>query len=277
MGHKVDDCKRDFEKEQGKGPQATNVHRRRQYHRVVNPTKAAQPKGVVNDVKKKGVFDPVLVGHVASSSGTKDSDLAPPNFLRGHVVEKWMKKLYKKNNGQGKQKQDGVQTNNSFSGLENVGEEEKDIAEDDKGNSTAIEVPVGKDNVHTTVQTNNTFAGLENIIEEENGATAETKGSPRDEGVCTTVGKEHVQTNNSFAGMVTAMGDDSEAVVNIVKEVLNVRHLAKTTSDHAPLLIELKLLHDTPRGSFRFQNMWLHHEDLKQDNENVMANLLCRM
>ncbi|GAA0155047.1 hypothetical protein LIER_12869 [Lithospermum erythrorhizon] len=185
----------------GKGPQATNVHGRRQYRRVVNPNKAAQPKGVANEVKKKGALDPVLVGHVASSSGTKDSDLTPPNFLRGHVVEKGIKKRYKKNNGQGKKKQEGVQTNNSFSGLENVGEEEQDIAEDDKGNSTAIEVPVGKDNVHTIVQTNNSFAGLDNVIEVENGATTETKGSPRDKGVCTTVGKEHVQNNNSFAGL----------------------------------------------------------------------------
>ncbi|GAA0143628.1 hypothetical protein LIER_35775 [Lithospermum erythrorhizon] len=163
--------------------------------------KAAQPKGVVNVVKKKGALDPVLVSHEASSSGTKDSDLAPSNFLRGHVVKKWIKKRYKKNNGKGKQKKEGVQPNNSFAGLENVGEEEKDIAEDAKGNSMAMEVTVGKDNVHTIVQTNNTFAGLDNVIEEENGETVETKGSLRDEGVCTTLGKEHVQTNNSFAGL----------------------------------------------------------------------------
>ncbi|GAA0155291.1 hypothetical protein LIER_13052 [Lithospermum erythrorhizon] len=95
MGHNVDDCNRDFEKEQGKGPQAPYVHRRRKYRRVVNPTKAVQPKGVVNDVKKKGTLDPVLVGHATSSSDTKESDLAPPTFRRGHVVEKWIKKLYK--------------------------------------------------------------------------------------------------------------------------------------------------------------------------------------
>ncbi|GAA0186347.1 hypothetical protein LIER_33635 [Lithospermum erythrorhizon] len=167
MGYKVDDCKHDFEKEQGKGPQATNVHCRRQYCRVVNPAKAAPPNWVVNDVKKKGALDPVLVGHVASSSGTIDSDLAPPNFIR----------------------------------LENVGEEQKAIAKDANGNYMAIEVTVVKDNVHTIVQTNNTFAGLENVIENENGATTETKGSLRDEGGCTTVGKEHVQTNNSFASL----------------------------------------------------------------------------
>ncbi|GAA0172100.1 hypothetical protein LIER_25995 [Lithospermum erythrorhizon] len=45
--------------------------------------------------------------------------------------------------------------------------------------------------------------------------------------------------------------------------VLNVRHVAETAFDHAPLLIELKFLHDTPKCSFRFQNTWLHHEDLK--------------
>ncbi|GAA0142607.1 hypothetical protein LIER_42733 [Lithospermum erythrorhizon] len=134
MEHKVDDCKCDFEKEQGKGPQAPYVHRRRQYRRVVNPTKAVQSKGVVNDVKKKGTLDP----------------------------------LYKKNNGQENETKEGVQTNNSSAGLENVCEEEKAIAEDAKGNSMDIEVTVGKDTIHTIVQTNNTFVGLENVIEEEN-------------------------------------------------------------------------------------------------------------
>ncbi|GAA0159984.1 hypothetical protein LIER_16642 [Lithospermum erythrorhizon] len=46
--------------------------------------------------------------------------------------------------------------------------------------------------------------------------------------------------------------------------ILNVRHLSKTASNHAPLLLELKLLHDSPKGSFWIQNMWLHHEDLKR-------------
>ncbi|GAA0166869.1 hypothetical protein LIER_21930 [Lithospermum erythrorhizon] len=124
----VEDCKRDFDKEDGKGPQAPYVHRRRQYRRVMNPSKAVQLKRVVNDVKKMGALDPVIVAHLASSSGTKESDLAPPNFRR----------------------------------------EEKDIAEDAKENSMAIEVTVGKDNVHTIVQTRNTFAGLENVIEKEN-------------------------------------------------------------------------------------------------------------
>ncbi|GAA0176422.1 hypothetical protein LIER_29418 [Lithospermum erythrorhizon] len=377
MSHKVDDCKRDFVKEQGKGPKAPYVHRRR------------------------------------------------------------------KNN------KEGVQINNSFAGLENVLEEEKDIAEDAKGNSMAKEVTIGKDNIHTIVQTNNNFAGLENVMEDENGEAAERRGSLRDEGGPTTVGKEHVQRNNSFAGLeipsvdhaqrnvdgLVATGKDgvlgSLVVVDklqvsslsvlqdistdfqgdmnaFCKEfkapsatlspkadlsmatdvtqqwslpsedkpggselqvsaeglqeemgallddiqphctslgklqkfstpwivvgdfnalisgeervggnapdpvsmyfaqcirdchlldvgfvgskytwtngklsqrldrvlcdqafldtfpILNVRHLAKTASDHAPLLLELKLLHDTPKGSFRFHNMWLHHEDLNQ-------------
>ncbi|GAA0174381.1 hypothetical protein LIER_29509 [Lithospermum erythrorhizon] len=39
MGHKVEDCKRDFEKEKGQGPKAPIVQHRRPYHRVVNPMK----------------------------------------------------------------------------------------------------------------------------------------------------------------------------------------------------------------------------------------------
>ncbi|GAA0182426.1 hypothetical protein LIER_42298 [Lithospermum erythrorhizon] len=214
MGHKVEDCKRDFEKEQGKGPQAPYVHRRRLYRRVLNPTKAVQPKATVNDVKKKGPLDPVIVGHVTSSSGTKESDLAPPLIRLGHVVEKWIKKLHTKNNGQGKNKQEGVQTNNSFACLENVLEEEKDIAEDAKRNSMAKEVTVGKNNVHTTAQTNNTFAGLQNVLEDENDAMAETKGSLRDEGDHTTVGEEHVQTNNSFAGLEVQSVDHAQSNVD---------------------------------------------------------------
>ncbi|GAA0187523.1 hypothetical protein LIER_34811 [Lithospermum erythrorhizon] len=218
MGHKVEDCKRDFEKEQGKGPQAPYVHRRRLYRRVLNPTKAVQPKATVNDVKKKGPLDPVIVGHVTSSSGTKESDLAPPLIRLGHVVEKWIKKLHTKNNGQGKNKQEGVQTNNSFACLENVLEEEKDIAEDAKRNSMAKEVTVGKNNVHTTAQTNNTFAGLQNVLEDENDAMAETKGSLRDEGDHTTVGEEHVQTNNSFAGLEDISTDFQEDMSTFCKE-----------------------------------------------------------
>ncbi|GAA0169435.1 hypothetical protein LIER_40758 [Lithospermum erythrorhizon] len=54
--------------------------------------------------------------------------------------------------------------------------------------------------------------------------------------------------------------------------VLNVRHLSKTGSDHSPLLLELKFIHDIPKGSFRFQNMWLKSDQLAE----VVATTWCK-
>ncbi|GAA0159947.1 hypothetical protein LIER_16614 [Lithospermum erythrorhizon] len=43
---------------------------------------------------------------------------------------------------------------------------------------------------------------------------------------------------------------------------LNIRHLAKTGSDHFPLLVEFQMTQGAPRGSFRFQNTWLKNDSL---------------
>ncbi|GAA0140492.1 hypothetical protein LIER_35250 [Lithospermum erythrorhizon] len=58
--------------------------------------------------------------------------------------------------------------------------------------------------------------------------------------------------------------------------VLNVRHLAKTASDHAPLLIELKLLHDTPKDNMARPSMadlvdCIPNLVSAQDNEDLMV------
>ncbi|GAA0166116.1 hypothetical protein LIER_21346 [Lithospermum erythrorhizon] len=182
MGHKVDDCKRDFEKEQRKGPQATNVHRRRQYRRVVNLAKAAPLKWVVNDVKKKGVLDPVLVGHVASSSG-----------------------------------------------LENVGEEEKAIAEDANGKSMAIDVTVGldlqsvdhlQDKLDGSVATGKdsivgSLVVVDKLQEKSGGGELQVSA----EGLQLEMGEllDDIPPHCTSLGKVTAVGDHSEAAVNIVK------------------------------------------------------------
>ncbi|GAA0163765.1 hypothetical protein LIER_39655 [Lithospermum erythrorhizon] len=41
--------------------------------------------------------------------------------------------------------------------------------------------------------------------------------------------------------------------------VISVRHLVKTNSDHAPLLINIQSSTARVKCSFRFQNMWLKH------------------
>ncbi|KAK4425161.1 hypothetical protein Salat_1710000 [Sesamum alatum] len=42
---------------------------------------------------------------------------------------------------------------------------------------------------------------------------------------------------------------------------MSVRHLARSTSDHCPLLIQAKLNVTTGPSAFRFQNMWNWHPD----------------
>ncbi|GAA0156707.1 hypothetical protein LIER_14134 [Lithospermum erythrorhizon] len=45
---------------------------------------------------------------------------------------------------------------------------------------------------------------------------------------------------------------------------IGVRHLTRTASDHAPLLVDCRSSTDPPKSSFRFQNMWLQHEEFRQ-------------
>ncbi|GAA0145059.1 hypothetical protein LIER_42839 [Lithospermum erythrorhizon] len=45
---------------------------------------------------------------------------------------------------------------------------------------------------------------------------------------------------------------------------ISVIHLARTCSDHTPLLFECKGFSAAPKSSFRFQNMWLQHENFKR-------------
>ncbi|GAA0167741.1 reverse transcriptase [Lithospermum erythrorhizon] len=45
--------------------------------------------------------------------------------------------------------------------------------------------------------------------------------------------------------------------------VLSVRHLVKTNSDHAPLLINIQSHTGRVKSSFRFQNMWIKHKDFQ--------------
>ncbi|GAA0173032.1 hypothetical protein LIER_26733 [Lithospermum erythrorhizon] len=40
-----------------------------------------------------------------------------------------------------------------------------------------------------------------------------------------------------------------------------VSHLARTHSDHSPILVELSSDHLRNKSSFKFQNMWTTHED----------------
>ncbi|GAA0179249.1 hypothetical protein LIER_44028 [Lithospermum erythrorhizon] len=47
--------------------------------------------------------------------------------------------------------------------------------------------------------------------------------------------------------------------------LMHVRHLAKNYSDHSPLLLEIMLDTGQPRGSFRFQNMWLGRLEINED------------
>ncbi|GAA0174380.1 hypothetical protein LIER_29508 [Lithospermum erythrorhizon] len=87
--------------------------------------------------------------NVASTSRSKGSDEAfqgpinTPFIRRGNVVEKWIKKFYTKNNGQGKQDKAGVQTNNSFAGLENVVDEEKGLVTVSKNIKNGVEHDLG--------------------------------------------------------------------------------------------------------------------------------------
>ncbi|GAA0182773.1 hypothetical protein LIER_30423 [Lithospermum erythrorhizon] len=130
MGHRLEHCKRDLEKEQGKGQKAPYVNRRRPYRRVVNPAKSEIQKGIVIDEKKKTIVPQVSSHNVASSSGTKEGAeirtiLTQTPYIRcGHVVEKWIKKLYTKNNSQVIPEKEGVSTTNSFAALENAIDEE---------------------------------------------------------------------------------------------------------------------------------------------------------
>ncbi|GAA0163203.1 hypothetical protein LIER_19125 [Lithospermum erythrorhizon] len=75
------------------------------------------------------------------------------------------------------------------------------------------------------------------------------------------VGSKYTWTNGKLSQRLDRVLCDQPCLDTF--PILNVRHLAKTASDHALLLIEVKLLYDTSKGSFRFQNMWLHHADLK--------------
>ncbi|GAA0154813.1 hypothetical protein LIER_12686 [Lithospermum erythrorhizon] len=45
---------------------------------------------------------------------------------------------------------------------------------------------------------------------------------------------------------------------------VTVRHLAKSGSDHSPFLVECRGFSQAPRSSFRFQNMWLMHQEFMQ-------------
>ncbi|GAA0174300.1 hypothetical protein LIER_27721 [Lithospermum erythrorhizon] len=78
----LDDCKRDLDKEQGKGPKPTYINRRRSYRRVVNPAKSDNQKAIVTDEKNKNSEPHVSPSNVASSSGTKASDENKDDFVK---------------------------------------------------------------------------------------------------------------------------------------------------------------------------------------------------
>ncbi|GAA0170510.1 hypothetical protein LIER_24750 [Lithospermum erythrorhizon] len=46
--------------------------------------------------------------------------------------------------------------------------------------------------------------------------------------------------------------------------LLSVRHLARTTSDHSPLLVHARTQYEGKKGAFRFQSMWIKHAGLEQ-------------
>ncbi|GAA0155292.1 hypothetical protein LIER_13053 [Lithospermum erythrorhizon] len=104
-----------------------------------------------------------------------------------------------------------------------MGEEEKDIAEDAKGHSMAIEIPIGKDNVHTIVQSNNAYAGLEHVIEEEND-DALLLSDPTE--LHTVGGDQHVGENGSEVNqsreIVDQSGDTKVEIVTIDFAEINV-------------------------------------------------------
>ncbi|GAA0171220.1 hypothetical protein LIER_25306 [Lithospermum erythrorhizon] len=141
-----DDCKRDLEKEQGKGQQAAYVHRRRQYRRVVNPKKCEQPKGVVIDEKKKGPINHVSSSNEASIFGTKDSGEAyvspvvTPYIRCGHGIDKWIKKIYTKATGPVVPTRESIPIINSFAGLETINEMEPSPMGEEKGEGL-LQVP----------------------------------------------------------------------------------------------------------------------------------------
>ncbi|GAA0169741.1 hypothetical protein LIER_24155 [Lithospermum erythrorhizon] len=64
-----------------------------------------------------------------------------------------------------------------------------------------------------------------------------------------------------------------------------VRHLARTGSDHAPLLIDCRGFSEASKSSFRFRNMWLHHQEfmqilkatLKQWNHDTFGNVFSKV
>ena len=48
-----------------------------------------------------------------------------------------------------------------------------------------------------------------------------------------------------------------------------VTHLARFSSDHAPLLVQCQFSVQTTRPAFRFQNMWVRHETYKTEIARV--------
>ncbi|GAA0153431.1 hypothetical protein LIER_11673 [Lithospermum erythrorhizon] len=133
MGHRLEDCKRDLEKEQGKGQKAPYVNHRVPYRRVVNSAKTEVQKGIVINEKNLNIMPHVSASNVSSSSGMKEGadvhnvPTKTPYVKRGHVVENWIKKLDTKNNSHVIPEKEGVSTTNSFVGLDDAIDKENGL------------------------------------------------------------------------------------------------------------------------------------------------------
>ncbi|GAA0172703.1 hypothetical protein LIER_26474 [Lithospermum erythrorhizon] len=115
IGHKVDECKRDMEKEQGRGPMAPYVNRRRYY-------------------------------------GTKDN-ITPaitPYIRRGKVIDQWSVRVYNKSTRTVAPVKESVSITNAFDKLREVEEVEISPIEEASVRTKAthmVDLAQGKDNV----------------------------------------------------------------------------------------------------------------------------------